>query len=219
MQTIKTQVQALVWQLIPQLAVTPTATISATPSTNGSSQSSIRAPVLSPPSVPMSAPYDFYRWDRIGEGRGDIGGGFAPSSMVPVAGVYRPQFPGIGGGDLHPSFPGVIPQPRGDQGQGSLVGPDHPLFKTPDYGNPDPYGRQSQYDPTCPPGWPQGMPRPRFDSFMPVPGPNGPDFGMPGGFGGGGQGRGVGLPGRRRVPGEPNPDHFRPPGDGDNRFT
>ena len=204
------------WQLIPQLAVTPTATISATsfpvPSTNGFTQPSIRAPIISPPSVPMSAPYDPYRWDGIGEGRGDIGGGYAPSSMVPVAGVYRPHFPGIGGGDLHPAFPGVIPQPRGDQGQGSLVGPDHPLFNTPDYGNPDSYA-----DPACPPGWPHGMPRPRFDSFMPVPGPNGPNFGMPGRFGSGGPGRGLGA--RRRVPGEPNPDHFRPPGDRDDRFT
>lgn len=125
--------------------------------------------------------------------------------MVPPVGGYTPRFPGVGMGDLHPTFPGAAPQGMPDYGQGSLVGPNHPLFMPAMGGYPS--------DHRGAPGWPAGAPRPRFDSFMPVPGPNGPDFGLqnPTGFGPNGEMRGM----RRRVPGEPNPDHLRPPGNND----
>lgn len=119
-----------------------------------------------------------------------------------------PHFPGVGGGDLHPTFPGAMPHGLPDFGQGSEVGPSHPLFSPNMGGYPA--------DLRSPPGWPVGMPRPRFDSFMPVPGPNGPNFGQQAQgppFGPNG-GRGT----RRRVPGEPDPDHLRPPGANDDGY-
>ena len=153
----------------------------------------------------QQAPHPINPYDNpFSDGRG----GFIPTPIVPPVGGYMPRFPGVGGGDLHPTFPGALPQGMPDFGQGSLVGPNHPLFSPNMGGYPD--------DPRAPPGWPVGMPRPRFDSFMPVPGPNGPDFGQQGQgppFGPNG-GRGM----RRRVPGEPDPDHLLPPGANDNMY-
>ena len=66
-----------------------------------------------------------------------------------------------------------------------------------------------------------GLPQPRFDPFGPVLGPNQDiggagvgNVGIPGRGGRGGRGPGPGRgPGRGgNFPGEPNFDHFKPPG-------
>lgn len=116
----------------------------------------------------------------------------------PQPAMAPPSIFNAGHRDLDPFYGG----PGGPQG-GSLVGPDHPLFGQP-------------------PGHGYGYPQPRFDPFGPVPGPNDLDFGddedpLRIGRGGGGWGRGRGAgrggPGPGRTfPGEPNPDHFKPPG-------
>ena len=159
---------------------------------SSSATSTVQPPRSIQPVTPSNDPY----YD---------GRGFIPTPMVPPVGGYTPRFPGVGMGDLHPTFPGAVPQGAPDYGQGSLVGPNHPLFMPNMGGYPS--------DPRGAPGWPAGAPRPRFDSFMPVPGPNGPDFGQQNApsFGPNGETRGM----RRRVPGEPNPDHLRPPGNND----
>lgn len=120
---------------------------------------------------------------------------------------------------------------------GSQVGPDHPLFNPQGRGQGNGYPDNNPNNPNNPyinedpqyfdplrgpsvPGWAPGLPRPRFDPFGPIPGSNplanfGPNGGGRGGMGGRG-GRGDGLGGRggqRLFPGEPNPDHLRPPRD------
>jgi len=121
-----------------------------------------------------------------------------PDALLPVfasEGGRRADDFRVGGGDLNPFAPA---DPRSSQpfgpGSGSLVGPDHPLFGIP--------------SPARDPGYP-ALPQPRFDPFGPVAGPNGPDFGnvgydprFPAGGGAGGRGR---------APGEPDPDHLKPP--------
>ena len=103
----------------------------------------------------------------------------------------------VGTGDLNPFNPIASGVRRGfDNGSGSLVGPNHPIFNLP--------------SPDRDPGY-AGLPQPRFDPYGPVTGPNGPDVGN------------VGFdpripsigsrdgPGQHRVPGEPDPDHLKPP--------
>lgn len=182
----------MVWQLIPQLN---TATSSAESDQASRAQSSLRAPSISP--AQPASPYN----DPFSDGRG----GFIPTPIMPQLGPYQPRFPGVGGGDLHPSFPGAPMPGLPDNGQGSLVGPGHPLF------NPRLGGSSS--DPFAPQGWPAGMPQPRFDPFMPVTGPNGPNLGPNLGPQGPRFGPMGGRGARRRFPGEPNADHFIPPGD------
>lgn len=180
--------QSLVWQIIPQLNTTAS---SADNDLSSRTETSLRAPSISPahPATPYNDPFS--------DGRG----GFIPTPIVPQPGSYLPRFPGVGGGDLNPSFSGPPMPGMPDSGQGSLVGPGHPLF------NPRLGGSSS--DPWAPQGWPAGIPQPRFDPFMPIPGPNGPNLGQQGPRFGPMGGRGA----RRRLPGEPNPDHFMPPGD------
>lgn len=96
---------------------------------------------------------------------------------------------------------------------GSLVGPNHPMFRDPQ--NLSPEGYPQYY-----PGF--GGMYPRFDPLGPIVGPNNDiDFGLdllppgagmiPGrGLGGRFAGRGRGR--HNNFPGEPGPDHLRPPG-------
>ena len=152
----------------------------------------------------------------------------APSASYPSnnsgSGLVPPQrVPPVGNGDLNP-FPLFIPSvPQPSYGTGNLVGPNHPIFgklfisfqisimfvSLSIVGHhsicmtvgDDPMGlRQPQpQGPFLP-----GLPQPRFDPFYPtVPGEIGPGIAA----GRGGRGRG-----RMRIPGEPNPDHLRPPG-------
>lgn len=114
--------------------------------------------------------------------------GLAPPLRVPPISVG-----GVGSSDLNPAGvpdfdhrPQAFPSPEGG---GSLVGPGHPLF------GGDPSGLRDR-DPGYP-AFPRA-PQPRFDPYGPVPGANGPDFGP-------------GIPGRP-FPGEPEPDHLKPPG-------
>lgn len=90
--------------------------------------------------------------------------------------------------DLTP--PGLLHNPVGfvpPVGGGNLMGPNHPMFFSPD--------DDAEYLPGCRPpqlfGDRKGM-KPRFDPYGP---PNGP----------------TGLRGRGRRPGDPNPDHLTPP--------
>lgn len=132
-----------------------------------------------------------------------------PQPNVPVyplegTGALRDPFigriPTVGGSDVFPNFGGGYPVPVGG---GSLVGPDHPIFS--DRGDDDDRWRQPGF------GSPSLPHQPRFDPIGPVFDPRGPDFGQGGPLdpraGRGGRGRGG-----RLFPGEPNNDHFKPPG-------
>lgn len=142
-----------------------------------------------------------------------------------------PLIPSIGRDDLDP-FSNIAGRPLvpsayqpafgGPEG-GSLIGPDHPIFA-----DRQPLGSEGPPLPGFPlPG--VALPQPRFDPYGPIGGPN-TDFGFdddPFGFdphhpGAGRGGRrapgrlggrlgGRGAP-RGPFPGEPNPDHFKPPG-------
>lgn len=149
--------------------------------------------------------------------------------------VPPPAF-NAGRGDLDP-FPRVVITPQGGvaapslmvgPGAGNMVGPDHPMFNgggvygDDEYGlgfegGPATGGGEGGVDPNSyffpgsagvdPDGTGLGLPQPRFDPFGPVVGPNsGVNVGNPGGRFGGRGGRG------RPAPGEPNPDHMKPPG-------
>lgn len=129
--------------------------------------------------------------------------------------------PSIGDRDLNPFPDNNIfrhPYPSIDMNyQGNQIGPDHPYFfppnanPFPDQGNEIGPGHPYFFPPNSSPFPDSTLPQPRFDPFGPVVGPNGPDFGNNGMIGRGrGRGRGNGnIP--RTFPGEPNPDHFRPP--------
>ena len=115
--------------------------------------------------------------------------GFAAPNRSPPVSVG-----GVGSSDLNPAgVPDFDHRPYpfsvGPEAGGSLVGPGHPLFGS------DPSGLRYR-DPGYP-AFPRA-PQPRFDPYGPVPGANGPDFGG-------------GMPGRP-FPGEPEPDHLKPPG-------
>ncbi len=151
---------------------------------------------------------------------------FGESPYRPAAPMRAPDPPrsvyDTGRGDLDP-FPAaglIAPRPvggmpPGQPGSGSLVGPNHPMFANPPQFAP-PYAPDGS-DYFFPGGsvGPGGdlLPHPRFDPFGPVVGPHsGVDVGNVGvrpPFGGGRGGRG----GTGRLfPGEPNPDHLKPPG-------
>ena len=133
----------------------------------------------------------------------------------PLPNVVDPRFPGMGPRGELPSLYGDddyngrgvgIPSGNG----GMLVGPDHAIFQG------GVQGGVGMFPPGGAPGFGSGMPQPRFD---PVTNPdiyNDPMV-APGGQGRGGPGRGRGRGGRGapRVPGEPAPDHLRPPNFGD----
>ena len=152
---------------------------------------------------------------------------FRNANPVP-SNVYedRPPIPSVGNRDLNP-FPGIDPYPqvhpsmgtndpfrRGPTMPGNEIGPSHPIFDPNNSIFEGDRHQQSRFDPF---GSMEGNNRflqPRFDPFGPIGGPNGPDFGNPGGVGFG-RGRGFGSGrgrGPTRFPGEPNPDHLRPPG-------
>jgi len=124
------------------------------------------------------------------------GGGEPHRSYPPHGGsssVPSPYTPLVGDGDLNPYFPmmpgGLGPIQPG--GTGSLVGPNHPIF-----------GPQGDVQSGRGPFPIPGLPQPRFDPYGPVAGPHGPNFGN------------IGMgPNRGRAPGEPDPDHLRPPDD------
>lgn len=164
-----------------------------------------------PPSVPPAAPLAF------------------PTTIpLPSSSFVRPP-PSIspynsGRSDLDPfgtevNIPRIAHPPP--VGGGNLVGPNHPMF--------NPTGQDPNYNqdfnPFFPgnvpqPGYPHyQIPRPRFDPFGPVPGPNSDfDFGNEGydprfpPRGPRGPPRGQPRPPNNRFYGEPNPDHFKPPG-------
>lgn len=115
----------------------------------------------------------------------------APSS-------HPTRVPPVGSSDAHPPLPSFQPSPYAPNG-GSLVGPEHPIF-----GDTHRAGYPPGYDPGYSPGFipggvpggiPGQIPYPRYDPIVPT-GPRGP---IP-----------RGLP-RGLHPGEPNPDHLRPP--------
>lgn len=144
----------------------------------------------------------------------------------------RATTPSVGLSDAHPPLPTVVPPPQpgfGPQGQlpslyderyhipyaggtgtgGMLIGPDHPIFQGGVGVFPGVEGRGGA------PGFGPGMPQPRYDPIInpdiftdPHVAPAG------GGVGGRGRGRGRGR-GAPRVPGEPAPDHLKPPDFGD----
>lgn len=128
--------------------------------------------------------------------------GQRPSPSSPF---ISPPVPGAGaGGMLGPRGAGRFDPRIGDQdldpfgsGSGSFVGPDHALFTNP-RPMPDPAaGIGGGGYPTIPGSLGgRDLPRPRFDPFGPPVNPN-----ILGGV----------VPGRVRVPGEPDPDHFIPP--------
>lgn len=177
---------SIVGQACPGLVTPPQATVSGPGA--GSATTFIPPPVSSPtsPFMPPTEP------------RQPQGDGWIP--------------PRIGGGDLNP-IPGLEPYPMpgrpgvGNFGgdTGSEIGPNHPFF----------FPEGGGLGGILPSGGGAGglLPQPRFDPFGPVVGPHGPNFGDPGFPGRGGRGgpaRG-GRGGRPRVPGEPDPDHLRPP--------
>jgi hypothetical protein len=135
---------------------------------------------------------------------------------------------------IGPQSSSSIPNPLGPlPGTGSFVGPNHPIFQKEEYGHDNydyddddnDYNRNPSIFDNIPP---QYLPQPRFDPFGPVVGPNS-DFSV-GNVGVDGRGRRVmGRDGRRggrsgsrggplypsrggSYPGEPNPDHLKPPG-------
>lgn len=127
---------------------------------------------------------------------------FSPAELrSPWNNTYDPTgATSIGKQDLEPPlpyiapYPGTVPAWNNPEAGGSMVGPNHPLF-----------GGVGQLP--YAPGFGSGFPRPRYDPLTPLAprGPSGRDFG--------GRGRGRNAP---RIPGEPNPDHLRPPtGDDD----
>jgi len=144
----------------------------------------------------------------------------------------------VGNADLDPFPKGVFIGPQSSSmsnplgplpGTGSYVGPDHPMFQQGnryDDDNDDDNNRNhnpSIFD-NIPP---QYLPQPRFDPFGPVLGPN-CDFsvgnvgidgrgrrdgrGSRGGRSGGRGGSSSLYPNKGAFPGEPNPDHLKPPG-------
>mmetsp|Transcript_10131 Transcript_10131/g.16776 ORF Transcript_10131/g.16776 Transcript_10131/m.16776 type:complete len:450 (+) Transcript_10131:91-1440(+) len=143
--------------------------------------------------------------------------------------------PSVGSSDVHPPLPSVVPPSfasMGPQGQlpalygdeggdsgtlgsgggigGMLVGPDHEIFQG------GVRGGVGMFPGGGAPGFGTGMPQPRYDPII------NPDIytdphiapGMQG-RGGPGRGRGRGGRGAPRVPGEPAPDHLKPPDFGD----
>ena len=256
---MKTRVNGLTRQLIPQLDKDKQQQLTVTAEQGNGYDTGLRLP---PTPSPM----------------------FGMGSSSGASSGSHPMIPTVGGGDLHPTFPGIPMRPDGgipmrpDTGGGSEIGPSHPVFSGDPYrgGGNGNGGDGGNLGPTVP-GWMPGLPRPRFDPFGPVPGPMGPNMGNPGFFGpgggflgGGGMGGGNGGPGlggfgpggypggmggpmgggpgfgpmgggpmgpggplgplggprgppgrggRGTVPGEPNPDHLRPPQDDRNDFT
>lgn len=153
----------------------------------------------------------------------------SPSPIIPV--------PSVGSSDVHPPLPNMVPPSlpgMGPQGQlpglygdenvgsirvgpargsgGMLVGPDHEIFQGGSHGGVGVFPGGGA------PGFGTGMPQPRYDPVI------NPDIytdphiapGMQGRGGPGrGRGRGRGGRGTPRVPGEPAPDHLKPPDFGD----
>jgi hypothetical protein len=150
-------------------------------------------------------------------------GGQQPSPF-PSSSNQTPSFVNVGQSDLDP-FGGVgIPRIVGGPGgynssnpnnnnpfPGNMVGPDHPMFHP--YHDPNLYAPPTSVFPF--PGS-SGGPRPRFDPYVPITGPNQEDFID---FGGDGSHPNPNNPNNNRrrqpprtFPGEPNPDHLKPPG-------
>jgi hypothetical protein len=133
--------------------------------------------------------------------------------------------PPVGGEFPDDLLPSGIPVPgfadplrigsNGNGMRGNLMGPNHPMFRSPHFGRneDDGYGGGNDYcdehgnDFITPGGL--GM-QPRFDPYYP-PGIGGGRFPMPGGRFGRGRGRGRRGGGRYYGGGDPNPDHQRPP--------
>lgn len=168
-------------------------------------------------SQPAPLPFPGYRNED-----GNDGGGYGNGSRG-VFGIPRPGggLPGRPGDfdrdmypDLGPGAPGWLTGGGGGMGggfggmPGGLVGPGHPIFgggggglgpAGPGFG-PGP----GMFPPSHPPGA-------RFDPMVP-PGIGGGGM-FPGRGGGRGGGAGRGGMGGGRMPGEPQPDHLRPPPD------
>ena len=152
-----------------------------------------------------------------------------PSNIFDTRDAGGRHTPSVGDRDLNP-FPGINPFPqvypsmntndlfsRGSVMPGNEIGPSHPIFDPRSAVFDGDRFLQPRFDPFGSIESGNRFLQPRFDPFGPVSGSNGPDFGNPGGrFG---RGRGFEGGGRRpptQFPGEPNPDHLRPPGyDGD----
>ena len=96
--------------------------------------------------------------------------------------------------------------PSGGDG-GMLVGPDHAIFQG-GY-----HGSVGMFPGSGAPGFGTGMPQPRFDPIINPDIYTDPHLGVGGqGFRSGrGRGRGRGRGGAPRMPGEPAPDHLKPP--------
>lgn len=116
---------------------------------------------------------------------------------------FDPLGPRIGHQDLNPQYPGSAPPFGGGFPAGNLVGPENEFFRQPHPGF-QPGGPQPGFrGPGL--GVPPGA---RYDPLGPVLGPNQDPF-----LGGPRGPPGRGGPGHYHFgPGEPNPDHFKPPG-------
>ena len=178
-------------------------------------------PAPAPAPAPAGGPLSGYSVPRFG-GASGVGSG----DLDPFPGGVHIGGPGRGGGGFGT---GGAVGPNG----GNLVGPNHPLFDPNGGFGPGGYGGEfggeyGGYGPGGAGGY-GGLPQQRFDPFGPVPGPN-TDIGgagagnvgvdsrgrpIPGMFPGrlpGRGGAGRGSVAGRGVPGEPQPDHLRPPG-------
>ncbi len=150
----------------------------------------------------------------------------AQPSLGSVVGILAPapssvgSIVSVGCADLDPfgsqgPLPLPLPLPGSTGGQfarphgGNLIGPDHPMFHG-NFGGDG--GDLSPHPAPFLPGF--DVPQPRFDPFGPPTGPNSDvDVGNVGPWPSRGGGRGRGPPFRNQpFPGEPNPDHFKPPG-------
>lgn len=122
----------------------------------------------------------------------------------------RPRMQGDFDQDLLPGGNPIL-QPAFDLNTGSLMGPNHPMFRDHHGDLEDDYGMN---DPLRPAFGGLGM-RPRFDPYGPPGGPT--DTRRNGGRGRGGRNANRGR--GRGMFGEPNPDHQRPPNNlGGNMF-
>jgi len=233
---LTSKLQTILYQLIPSLKPVQPMEVDSTMGMNATaagvataasatgyrvdSPPSPDAPTHTPAPTPAPAPAPPVGRGGIGAGVGvGVGGGVGNRDLEPFPG-------GVHIGPIHGGAGGVGGDGNVNGGGGSLVGPNNPIFQ-PDYYDEDyggyPYGGGGGGGGGA--GMPSGLggigglPQPRFDPFGPVLGPNvdpgGPgvgNIGPRGGRGGAGRGRGRGRGSNWMPPGEPNPDHFKPPG-------
>lgn len=226
-QELNYRIRTEVNKFIPQITPNPSTSTTTTATTTNST---IPPPTYIPPLAPQRSfitPNPYAPVAPVG------------NTSNPTNPTY-PGPPSVGANDLDP-FSNIrqpfYPTPTiGQPAGGNLVGPDHPIFQPPSNGYEEEY---YGYDPNYSgggfgsAGFLPGFqpPQPRFDPYGPIPTPNndvnvgdvgidargrltGPGRGLiiPGRAGRGGRGGRGGGGANSLFPGEPNPDHFKPPG-------